>query len=312
MKYSNLLKTVFFCFFILAILGCKQTTESDNDSSNNPPEVGRPSVSELLNEMDANKDGKLSKSEVHGPISNDFSKIDTNNDDFISKEELESAPKPDRRESGNTDNSNNIQKDLEVTINVDPSLFIKESLLKDIITEERTLADGTKALCYIITTASQPTEHQMGPWCPTHINDGKDKGGIWFKDDKVYDVDGHFIANLKDFYNDEEWALFREDGSIKVTETQDECEAAARPDVDEKYHNYCVECLPKYYKEKVSTYVIPVKPLYLENSNSLGGNGIGLAFNGVNFEAPAPTHAILAAHTLAPLKRFSKKIYMHQ
>ena len=300
-KYSVFFKATVFFLTTIVIISCKQTIKSENDSSNNPPKEGRPSVSELLNEMDANKDGKLSKSEVHGPISNDFSKIDTNNDGFISKEELESAPKPDRREPRNADNSDNVQKDFDVTINVDPSLFIKENLLKDITTEERTLAYGTKALCYIITTASQPSEHKMGPWCPTHINDGKDKGGIWFKDDKVYDVDGHFIANLKDFYNDEEWALFREDGSIKVTETQDECEAAARPDVDEKYHNYCVECLPKYYKEKVSTYVIPVKPLYLEHSNSLGRDGIGIAFNGVNFEAPAPTHAILAAHTLAPL-----------
>lgn len=46
--------------------------------------------------------------------------------------------------------------------------------------------------------------------------------------------------------------------------------------------------MPDYYKEKVSTYVIPVKPLYLENSNPLGGNGIGVAFNGVNFDASAP------------------------
>lgn len=117
----------------------------------------------------------------------------------------------------------------------------------------------------------------------------------------MYDVDGHFIANLKEFYSDEEWALFREDGSIKVTKTKEECEAAARPDVDEKYHNYCVECMPDYYREKQSTYYIPVKPLYLENSTRLGRDGIGIAFNGVNFEAPAPTHAILAAHTLAPL-----------
>ncbi|MUU78228.1 YHYH protein [Winogradskyella endarachnes] len=302
MKYSFFSKLTFFSLIIAALLiSCKQAVKTENDIPNNRSQDGRPNVSELISEMDANKDGKLSKSEVHGPLSNDFSKIDSDNDGFLTKNELENAPKPERREPRQTDNSNNIQKDLEVTVNVDPSLFIKESLLKDITAEERTLAEGTKALCYIITTASQPQEHNMGPWCPTHINDGKDKGGLWFKDEKVYDVDGHFIANLKDFYNDEEWALFREDGSIKVTDSKDECEAAARPDVDEKYHNYCVQCMPDYYKEKVSTYVIPVKPMYLENSNPLGGNGIGIAFNGVNFDASAPTHAILAAHTLAPL-----------
>ncbi|WP_299100707.1 YHYH protein [uncultured Winogradskyella sp.] len=301
MKYSIFFKSIILFLMVLFLVSCKQAGKSETEIQGDHPDDGRPSVSELIKEMDTNADNKLSKSEVHGPLYNDFSKIDTNKDDFLSKEELENAPKPERRGPGNVDNSNNVQKDLEVTVNVDPSLFIKESMLKDIKQEERTLADGTVALCYIITTASQPNEHNMGPWCPTHINDGKDKGGIWFKDDKVYDVDGHFIANLKDFYSDEEWALFREDGSIKVTETQEECEAAARPDVDEAYHNYCVQCLPDYYKEKVSTYVIPVKPMYLENSNSLGGNGIGIAFNGVNFDAAAPTHAILAAHTLAPL-----------
>lgn len=301
MKYSKILKTMIIFVFTVTFFCCKPSTKSNDDNIVNPREGQAPSVTDLINEMDTNKDGKLSKSEVQGPLSNDFSTIDTNNNGFLSKEELESAPRPERREPRETSTNNSVQKDFEVTINVDPSLFIKESLLKEITTEERTLSNGTKALCYVITTASQPQEHKMGPWCPTHINDGKDKGGIWFKDDKVYDVDGHFIANLKEFYSDEEWALFREDGSVKVTKTQEECEAAARPDVDEKYNNYCVECLPDYYREKVSTYIIPVKPMYLENSNALGRNGIGVAFNGVNFDAPAPTHAILSAHTLAPL-----------
>lgn len=214
MKYSTFYRSILFFILIATAVSCKQTVKSSTESQDERPENGRPNVSELISEMDANKDNKLSKSEVHGPLSDDFSKIDTNKDGFLTKEELESAPKPDRRGPRQTDNSNNTQKDLEVTVNVDPSLFIKESLLQDITKEERTLADGTKTLCYVITTASQPQEHNMGPWCPTHINDGKEKGGMWFKDDKVYDVDGHFIANLKDFYNDEEWALFREDGSI--------------------------------------------------------------------------------------------------
>lgn len=46
--------------------------------------------------MDANNDGKLSKNEVQGPIQRDFSKIDSNGDGFISRTELENAPKPKR------------------------------------------------------------------------------------------------------------------------------------------------------------------------------------------------------------------------
>jgi len=300
MNYSKILRQSLYVVIPLSVICCKQ--ESKENGTTNPQGQG-PQATELLEQMDADKDGKISKNEAKGPLGEDFSKIDKNEDGFLSVEEIESAPKPDRKgpRDENISNKDNVQKDFDVTINVNPSLFIKESLLEEITKEERTLENGTKAMCYVIKTSSRPQEHDMGPWCPTHINDGEDKGGIWFKEGKVYDVDGHFIANLKEFYSDDEWALFREDGSVKVTKTQEECEGAAKPNVEEEYHNYCVECLPDYYKDKVSTYYIPVKPLYLENPKTLGRNGIGVAFNGVNFDAPAPTHAILAAHTLAPL-----------
>lgn len=304
MNHFKTLSTLLLFVCVMAMNSCKPSTKPSDDTTERSPKE-RPNASEIIVEMDGDKDGKLSRAEVKGPLSDDFSKIDVNNDGFLSIEELENSPKPNSREPRrprqNDTESTSVQKDFAVTIEVNPSLFIKENLLQAITKEVRTLANGTKAMCYVITSASQPQEHSMGPWCPTHIEDGNDKGGIWFKDGKVYDVDGHFIANLKDFYNDEQWALFQEDGSIKVTKTQEECEAAAKPNVEEAYHNYCVECLPEYYREKVSTYYIPIKPLYLTNTTSLGRDGIGVAFNGVNFEAPAPTHAILAAHTLAPL-----------
>ncbi|MUH35695.1 EF-hand domain-containing protein [Zobellia amurskyensis] len=55
-----------------------------------------PSATELIKQMDANEDGKLSEKEVKGPIKNDFSKIDTNEDGYLSLEELKEAPKPKR------------------------------------------------------------------------------------------------------------------------------------------------------------------------------------------------------------------------
>jgi len=57
----------------------------------------RPDAAQMFAQMDDNKDGKLSSSEVKGPLKENFSKIDTNNDNYISKEELENAPKPERR-----------------------------------------------------------------------------------------------------------------------------------------------------------------------------------------------------------------------
>jgi hypothetical protein len=59
---------------------------------------GKPlSVSDLFKKMDANKDDKLSKNEVKGPLSNDFAKIDVNKDGFITRDELEKMPKPMRK-----------------------------------------------------------------------------------------------------------------------------------------------------------------------------------------------------------------------
>jgi YHYH protein len=185
-------------------------------------------------------------------------------------------------------------------VSVDPSLFLKEALLAEIVKEERRMADGTSVLSYVLTTRSQPHEHAMGPWAPRTITDGKEAGGIWLQDGKVHDVDGPFIRNVAAFYHDEEWKLFRDDGSIKVTDTKEAFEAAARPNVDPKYQNYVVEGKPEWIASLTTTYVIPVDPVYQTRSTELGRDAVGLAFNGVKFDPPAPVDAILAAHTLAP------------
>jgi len=56
----------------------------------------KPSITDLMNQMDTNNDGKLSKAEVKGPLSDQFSKVDVNSDGFISKQELEEG----RRQGG--------------------------------------------------------------------------------------------------------------------------------------------------------------------------------------------------------------------
>lgn len=80
--------------FGLAILG---TVEVSAQSGDREQKRQPPSFSELLKEMDANEDGKLAKSEVKGPIKNDFAKIDTDEDGFITEKELKNAPKPERK-----------------------------------------------------------------------------------------------------------------------------------------------------------------------------------------------------------------------
>lgn len=53
----------------------------------------RPNVAQIFERMDNDKNGKLSAQELIGPLSNDFSKMDINDDGFISKNELENRIK---------------------------------------------------------------------------------------------------------------------------------------------------------------------------------------------------------------------------
>ena len=53
-----------------------------------------PTYAQILEELDKDEDGQLSKDEIKGPLKDNFSEIDTNEDGFISKEEFDDAPKP--------------------------------------------------------------------------------------------------------------------------------------------------------------------------------------------------------------------------
>lgn len=171
---------------------------------------------------------------------------------------------------------------------VNPSHFIWESLVEEITRETRQLSEGSTAECYKIVVKSVPHEHTMGPWCPRHIEDSREKGGIWFENGKVYDVDGHFIASIGTFYADEKWNLYNENGSIKVTDSQEACEGAAKPNVEEIYKNHCVECQPSFYSDHLITYYLPIHPIYLQSPAFRRRGAMGLAFNGVILIHPPP------------------------
>ncbi|MBC5840823.1 MAG: EF-hand domain-containing protein [Flavobacteriaceae bacterium] len=85
-RLKSILSVVFFATGLTLF-----AQPNDKDGKKKPPKA-----EQLLKEMDANKDGKLAKSELKGPIKDDFIKIDTNKDGFLSLEELKKAPKPER------------------------------------------------------------------------------------------------------------------------------------------------------------------------------------------------------------------------
>lgn len=81
---------------VLTLLSVQSCAFAAKQPGSDKPQGGPPSVEEIFKQMDANKDGKLSIDEVKGPLKNDFSKIDTDGDGLITKDELQKAPKPDR------------------------------------------------------------------------------------------------------------------------------------------------------------------------------------------------------------------------
>ncbi|WP_417248525.1 YHYH protein [Celeribacter sp.] len=175
-----------------------------------------------------------------------------------------------------------------------------------------TLSEGAETTCFSITVKTEPTGYTPGPWCPTSVLDDADAGGIWLKDGEVHDVDGEFVSNLSRFYNDEEWQLVNPDGSIRVTDTKEACEAAARPDVAEEYQNYCVQCLPEYVDESATvTYVIPLTPQAATRPAPTNQSGSGVAYNGIRLDGSAPVDDILAAHTIAPFDDCGGHINTH-
>lgn len=190
----------------------------------------------------------------------------------------------------------------------EPSALVGEPTIVDC-----KLSGGTVTKCYAITVKGTPSNHTTGPWCPSNVADGKDKGGIWLNSGKVHDVDGKFIENLSTFYNDKSWQLFDPaTGKIRVTDTKAGCVAAARPDVDPAYQNYCVQCQLNYMEVSTEhTYVVPVTPSDRWIAGWLGMNGVGVALNGVRIDAPAPIDAILGAHTLAPFDDCGGHINLH-
>jgi len=184
---------------------------------------------------------------------------------------------------------------------VDVSLFFDGAIVGDVATEDCTLSDGAQTSCYVFTVAGDPVSYDTGPFCPETINDGADAGGIWLDGEGVYDVDGDFIANLAELYGDDNWQMFDEDGNVLVTETAEEFELAARPDVDESLQNHCVEGRVEWLEngEPITTTVmIPVEPVLADSAGSTNGN-LGVTLDGVVIAQSAPVDAILSAYTIA-------------
>ena len=183
---------------------------------------------------------------------------------------------------------------------VDLSLFYDGALASDPTVVDCTLSDGTETMCYQITIVGYPVNHDVGPFCPPTIESTADEGGLWLDGTNVYDVDGEFIVSLAEIYNDPNWKLYDDEGNVNITETAEEFDLAARPNVDPSLQNHCVEGRMEWLEngEPVPTTVtIPMKPVMGEGTTA--GSNWGVTLNGVGIAAQAPVDAILGAYTIA-------------
>ena len=187
---------------------------------------------------------------------------------------------------------------------VDPTLFVDAAIVGEVTEEACVLSGGTETTCYRFSVNTDPVDHAAGPWCPATITDDASQGGIWPEGGQLYDVDGSFVENLDSFYNDPTWKMYDDDGNVRITETQEACAAAANPNVGAEYANYCVECQTSYIEPQATiTYVIPKRPVVVSSGTGATSDPLGVAFNGISFAPAAPTDRILAAYTLAPVRR---------
>lgn len=95
---KKIVKKIMLGASAIMIIACSSQNNQTSNRTQRPSgqQGGPPSFSQLLSEMDTNKDGKLAKSEVKGRLANDFSKIDADSDGFLIESELKNAPAPQR------------------------------------------------------------------------------------------------------------------------------------------------------------------------------------------------------------------------
>lgn len=190
------------------------------------------------------------------------------------------------------------------SMSLDVALFADGALQSSDIVECE-LSDGTVTQCYeLVTTGAAKSTDIIGPFCPQTTSSSSDEAGVWLDGTTLYEADGNFILDLPNLYGQsyppaEEWIFHDEAGNVRITDTLEACQAAARPDVDPAYYGYCVQCELSLIEDDLSrTFQIPVSPQAADAPGQLSADA-GISLNGFQIAAQAPVEDILSSYTIA-------------
>ena len=186
---------------------------------------------------------------------------------------------------------------------IDLAAFFDGALTSEPVTTDCTLADGTDTQCYELTVAGSPANRDaIGPWCPATTSDGA--AGIWFDGDAVYDIDGEFISDLADIYDDPTWKLYDEDGNVLSTDTSEKFNdlvtGGPQADPDAGPVNLCVYGEIEWADGGgpiAATVEIPITPIRADTPSSAPST-LGVTLDGVLIENSAPVDLILGNYTI--------------
>jgi hypothetical protein len=158
---------------------------------------------------------------------------------------------------------------------IDLSLFGKDAIAKAATVVDCTLTTGEASKCAQLTVKHKPDNLQIGPFCPTTVND---TGGIWNWDGKeagLYRINGKFLRML----NSLGYKFYDADGKVYISTT-----TATKP----KFNNTCMSMKADTAVE--ITILLPMTPKIADKPTDLGTVAkVGIALDGMPIFADAPS-----------------------
>ncbi|MBU3018095.1 YHYH protein [Paraglaciecola agarilytica] len=178
-------------------------------------------------------------------------------------------------DSSSTQKSTAVQSARANASQVDIKLFSLNALAKQPEIVDCTLENGDDAQCAKLVVKYLPDEMEIGPFCPTTLDD---KGGIWDWDGTkagLYRLDKAFLTML----SEQGYIFYDEDGTVHVVDN-----ATSRPTVD----HACIQVSED--QDVKITVLIPTTPVMADKATPMGVvSKVGIALAGVPIFSDAPS-----------------------